>query len=138
MYLINKISAGAFSGAVTSSRELLVWGSGDFGIFMQPQKVVLENLKFVDLKISKQNESFAAAVDDQGLLYSWGSNPNGQLGHGDYNIKSVPTKVNQLRKKQVNFLAVGGQFVVALGKDCPPGSQKRKKDATPNTTFTEN
>jgi len=44
------------------------------------------------------------------------------LGHGDYGSKNVPTKVNQLRKKKVSYLAVGGQFIVALGKDCPPGS----------------
>uniref|UniRef100_A0A6B2LHL4 Uncharacterized protein n=1 Tax=Arcella intermedia TaxID=1963864 RepID=A0A6B2LHL4_9EUKA len=29
-----------------------------------------------------------------GYLYSWGDNYDGQLGHGNYNNKSVPTKVN--------------------------------------------
>ena len=36
MYMIVKVAAGAFSGAVTSSRELLIWGSGDFGVLASP------------------------------------------------------------------------------------------------------
>lgn len=35
----------------------------------------------------------AAAIDNKGTLYTWGNNDKGQLGQGDYNVRSVPTKV---------------------------------------------
>lgn len=94
MYMIIKIAAGQFSGAVTSSREILIWGSGDFGVLASPQKIFLDDIKFVDLKISKQPDGFAAAVDENGLMYSWGSNENGQLGQGDFKSRKGPSKVN--------------------------------------------
>lgn len=53
MYMIVKVAAGQFSGAVTSSNELLIWGTGDFGILAQPQKIFLDDVKFVELKLSK-------------------------------------------------------------------------------------
>jgi E3 ubiquitin-protein ligase HERC1 len=36
MYMIIKIAAGSFSGAITSSREAVIWGSGEFGILALP------------------------------------------------------------------------------------------------------
>ena len=32
----------------------------------------MDDIKFVDVSISKSLESFAAAVDQDGFLYSWG------------------------------------------------------------------
>jgi hypothetical protein len=53
-HIVIRISAGTFSGAVTSNKELLIWGSGDFGVLSQPQKVFLDEVKFTDLRLSKQ------------------------------------------------------------------------------------
>jgi hypothetical protein len=36
MHIIIKIAAGTFSGAITSNKELLIWGSGDFGVLAAP------------------------------------------------------------------------------------------------------
>ena len=34
----------------------------------------MDDVKFVDLSLSKGIESFAAAVDTNGFLYTWGQN----------------------------------------------------------------
>lgn len=52
----------------------------------------MKNVSFVDLKIGKYStQSFAIALDSAGKVYSWGENTMGQLGHGDYINKSVPS-----------------------------------------------
>lgn len=32
----------------------------------------MEDVKFMDVSLSKSYDSFGAAVDDQGLVYTWG------------------------------------------------------------------
>lgn len=39
---------------------------------------------------SATENSFIAALDTKGHLYTWGSNNQGELGHGDYEAKSLP------------------------------------------------
>jgi hypothetical protein len=64
MHIVTKISAGSFSGAITSNKELIIWGSGDFGILSTPQKIFIDDVKFKDVQICKQAEGFAAAIDE--------------------------------------------------------------------------
>ncbi len=71
---VTKVVAGSFSIAITSRSEVLIWGTGEFGNFASPQKMYLDDIRFTDIAISKQQNSFCAAVDEQGLLYSWGQN----------------------------------------------------------------
>lgn len=33
MFKIDKVIAGGFSVAITNQKELIVWGSGEFGVF---------------------------------------------------------------------------------------------------------
>ncbi len=72
MYIITKLVAGGFSAALTQANEVLIWGSGEFGSFATPQKIFMEDVAFADLEISKQADSFAAAVDKDGFMYTWG------------------------------------------------------------------
>eukprot|EP00347_Sterkiella_histriomuscorum_P023139 403335798 len=125
MFAVEKIIAGGFSVAITSQNELLVWGSGDFGVFQSPQKIFMEDVRFVDVSLSKSYDSFGAAIDDQGFVYTWGQNQFGQLGQGDFRLRKLPTKIPQLRKKKVRQLVAGGSFIVALGKDIPEGSKQK-------------
>lgn len=51
---ISQIRAGTFSCAVSSQRELFVWGRGVFGEFHIPHRVKsASNLGIMDVKISK-------------------------------------------------------------------------------------
>jgi alpha-tubulin suppressor-like RCC1 family protein len=74
MYMITKVVAGSFSAALTSQHEILLWGSGDFGTFISPQKIYMDDIRFTDLSMNCLPESFAVAVDSEGLIYTWGSN----------------------------------------------------------------
>lgn len=44
----------------------------------------MDDIKLVDASVSKGMEDFAAAIDAQGFVYSWGHNQFGQLGLGDF------------------------------------------------------
>ena len=57
-----------------------MWGTGQFGVFSTPQKVCMDGIYFSDIQISKQESSFATAVDQKGGVYTWGPNFDGQLG----------------------------------------------------------
>jgi len=49
-----------------------------------------------------------------GLLYSWGRNVFGQLGHGDIESRSVPVLVDALSHLVVTSLSCGGSHVLCL------------------------
>ena len=66
---IVKITSGHHSAALTQSGKLYFWGTGSFGVYPTPQEVA--DLDFVDVSIGG---CFGAAVDREGLLWTWGSN----------------------------------------------------------------
>ena len=45
-------AAGGFSAAITDQHQLIVWGTGQFGVFSTPQKVCMEGIFFTDIKVS--------------------------------------------------------------------------------------
>jgi X-linked retinitis pigmentosa GTPase regulator len=59
---------------------------------------------------------FGAALDRDGMVWTWGSNSNGELGTGDYEARAHPHPVSQLKNKPVVKIACGGAFAIALGK----------------------
>ena len=77
IHRVVKVAAGHFSAALTDQSQLIVWGSGQFGVFSTPQKVCMEGILFTDVQISKQESSFAAALDSKGAVYTWGPNFDG-------------------------------------------------------------
>ena len=93
------IAAGGFSAAITDQNQLIVWGTGQFGVFSTPQKVCMDGIYFSDIQISKQESSFATAVDQKGGVYTWGPNFDGQLGQGDFNTRTLPTQIMRLKRK---------------------------------------
>jgi len=72
---------------------------------------------------------FGSAVDEGGLVWTWGSNTSGELGQGDFQPRTHPTPIGYLQGKRVQKISCGGSFVIALGetkKDklaSPPKSQ---------------
>lgn len=46
MHDITQVAAGGFSAALTSSKSIIIWGSGEFGQFVYPQKVCIEGINF--------------------------------------------------------------------------------------------
>lgn len=79
MHKVKQVRAGVFSACLTEQNELILWGSGVFGTFAQPQKVCIDGVNFQDIQVSKgqtteQDQGFLAASDHRGLVYTWGSN----------------------------------------------------------------
>ncbi len=65
----------------------------------------------------------------KGLLYSWGPNFDGQLGHADFNTRTLPTQVMRLKRKTIKRTALGDRFAIAIGKDVSLADLKRRKAA---------
>lgn len=51
---------------------------------------------------------------ETGELFTWGRNTEGQLGHGDYALKTVPQCVEKLRGRPVGAIACGRGHTLAL------------------------
>ncbi len=76
---IVEIASGHHSAALTNEGTLYFWGTGVFGSFFEPKLVV--DLDIIQVSIGG---CFGAALDRDGLVWTWGSNSNGELGLGDY------------------------------------------------------
>lgn len=58
---------------------------------------------------------FGAAIDRDGLIWTWGSNSKGELGVGDFEPRPYPYPVTHLKNKNVKSIACGGAFAIAIG-----------------------
>ena len=70
------------------------------------------DLDIVDMSIGG---CFGAALDRDGLVWTWGSNSNGELGLGDFDPRPYPQPVSHLKNKPVQKIACGGAFAIAIG-----------------------
>ena len=116
------IEAGRFTGfAIKTDGTLWAWGNGDRGTlglntennYSSPKQVgLLTNWKTVSNNTVSQ-ATFATKTD--GTLWSWGWNPDGQLGLGNRTAYSSPKQVGSLTNWQV---AIGGRdFAFAIKTD---------------------
>ena len=111
-YYIVKVSCGHHSGALTDAGEIFLWGTGVFGEFVSPFRASKHGLRFKDIEIGS---FFGSAVDETGLIWSWGSNTSGELGLGDYEPRKSVTPSNSLQGRVISRLSCGGSYVIALG-----------------------
>lgn len=96
LHNVVSVASGHHSAAITSSGALYFWGTGVFGSFYEPKLVVDSDI--VALSIGG---CFGAAVDRDGLIWTWGSNSKGELGMGDFEARPYPFPVSQLKSKKV-------------------------------------
>jgi X-linked retinitis pigmentosa GTPase regulator len=83
---------------VTSNGELYLWGTGIFGVYRTPQKILTISNKVQSVSLGA---SLGAAIDEKGLLWTWGSNHSGELGVGDHEPRVHPYPVLTLKGKMV-------------------------------------
>ena len=113
-----KVRAGFFSASLSSDGQLYVWGQGSFGEFYTPHRVKsAKSLDILDFQVSRGG--CAALLTRAGKLYTWGPNENGQLGHGDFQMRATPARVKALEGKRVTCAAVGEEFIICLGLSMP-------------------
>ena len=77
----------------------------------------MNKLDILDFQISKGGSAYI--LTRQGTCYSWGLNDYGQLGHSDYKERATPERIDSLDGKRVSQLAIGHEFVIALGLTMP-------------------
>ena len=116
-----QVAAGRHSAALTDDNRLFVWGSA----FVCEKPLLLPQ----ELRSNKQIRSIAvgekssAIIDEDSHLYTWGTeNQKGQLGVPRTNTSQIqeinmPQLVESLAFKQVSQVAVGLEFMLALGLD---------------------
>lgn len=114
---IVKVVCGHHTTALSDDGELFIWGTGTFGEFTTPMRVtsIAAPVKDIDA-----GGFFGAAVDVYGVVWTWGSNDNGELGVGDYEPRTSPFPVKALQGKIVRAVSCGGGFAIALGNDVEP------------------
>lgn len=132
-YTITKISCGSHSAAVSDRGDLFIWGSGPFGELLTPQQVELP-VRVMEVAVGG---TFAAALDVNHSVWTWGSNTSGELGLGDYDQRTVPSLVTTLQGKQVRTLACGVSFCIALGQDCGGMDTPQKQPSRPQSRASE-
>ena len=106
---------------ITEDGALYVWGKNSYGQLEvgnevnknTPIKVTAINGKVMELIIS--NSFSVYAILEDGSLYAWGNNSDGQLGVGDEENRNTPTKVNLPSK--IKELITTGSSVYALMED---------------------
>ena len=57
---------------------------------------------------------YTVALTKEGKVFTWGSNEFGQLGHGDYEHRHIPTKVESLDGLFIVKIACGGDHTIAI------------------------
>jgi alpha-tubulin suppressor-like RCC1 family protein len=102
---ITKIACGHHTAAVSDTGELYIWGSGIFGEFLGPQRVVSLKTRVKEVSVGG---CFGAAIDDTSKVWTWGSNASGELGVGDYEPRVNPFPIVALQGKTVTTVSCGG------------------------------
>jgi uncharacterized protein (TIGR03118 family) len=122
---IVSVSAGLVHGTfLTADGDLYSWGLGNFGRLglgdqedrSTPTKIegVLDDKHVV---VATHGNGASYAITDDGALYAWGQNSNGQLGLGDTTSRLVPTQVTALAGQTVVDVATGTSHTLALTAD---------------------
>ena len=63
------------------------------------------------------SESHITVVDESSMVWIWGSNKKGELGLGDYTLRTSPFPLVGLQSKKVTDVKVGHQFSIAFKRE---------------------
>jgi len=58
------------------------------------------------------------ALSIQGFVFAWGLNINGQLGHGDYDDRNVPTLIESMIVNRVSKISAGHSHSALTDQNC--------------------
>jgi len=121
---IIEVSAGPdHVAAVSATGKLFTWGYGSNGrlghgdeadVPIPTEVATLSDEKIIHVSCGGHH---TAAVTDNGLLYTWGWNHYGQLGHGSVSLNDctpTPLMVEALKSNIVLQVSCGEQHTIAL------------------------
>jgi len=76
---------------------------------------LIESLAQFKIVMCAAGDNHFAVLSDQGRVYTWGMNNEGQLGHGtDAPFATVPVEVADLANKNIRMIAAGGNRTGAI------------------------
>jgi E3 ubiquitin-protein ligase HERC2 len=105
---------------VAPSGQVYSWGSGDFGRLGHGSSLphtsasLIEILRDKNIRKVECGERHSCALTADGALYSWGYGGDGQLGHGDFQVQTLPALITGLRSKHIIDVVCGEKHTVAL------------------------
>ncbi|CAH0559020.1 unnamed protein product [Brassicogethes aeneus] len=115
-----KVECGSqFSVALTRSGSVYTWGKGDYhrlghgnaDHIRRPKKVAaLQGKKIISIATGSLH---CVACSDEGEVYTWGDNDEGQLGDGTTNAIHRPRLVSSLQSKKISNVACGSAHTLA-------------------------
>ena len=102
-----------------SKKQLYVWGYSEYGCLglgnstdgKEPRKVNVPDITWAQISCGPHH---TAAVSSNGELFTWGGGFDGKLGHGDFNGRRVPTKVEIPGGEKVVKVACGSYHTAAV------------------------
>lgn len=129
-YSSSQVAAGENTGAALSDEgELFTWGwggsfwSGNSGLghgnnVSQPFPALVEYFYDLDIRIADiaVGNSHMAAIDSNGVVYTWGSGEHGRCGNGKSSQK-LPEVVELLKDEKFVSIAAGTAHTLALTAD---------------------
>jgi alpha-tubulin suppressor-like RCC1 family protein len=118
------IAAGkTHSLALTDDGRVWAWGLnnngqlGDGSTTQRPSPVELPAFSPSVVVALAAGEGHSAALTADGRVWTWGSNPSGQLGDGGGSNRSVPYQLAQFSASPIVAIACGPQDTLALAAD---------------------
>ncbi|XP_014251481.1 E3 ubiquitin-protein ligase HERC2 isoform X1 [Cimex lectularius] len=126
-----KVECGSqFSVALTRSGSVYTWGKGDYhrlghgsdDHIRRPKKVAaLQGKKIISIATGSLH---CVACSDQGEVFTWGDNDEGQLGDGTTSAIQKPRLVVALQGKKITRVACGSAHTLAWCTDKPLSSSR--------------
>ncbi|KAF5270348.1 hypothetical protein FQR65_LT05536 [Abscondita terminalis] len=115
-----KVECGSqFSVALTRSGSIYTWGKGDYHRLghgtdehvRRPRKVAeLQGKRIISIATGSLH---CVACSDEGEVFTWGDNDEGQLGDGTTNAIQRPRLVTMLQGKKITNVACGSAHTLA-------------------------
>ncbi|MEE6507640.1 hypothetical protein FKM82_027611 [Ascaphus truei] len=128
---VTKVECGSqFSVALTKSGAVYTWGKGDYHRLghgsddhvRRPRQVQgLQGKKVIAIAIGSLH---CVCCTEDGEVYTWGDNDEGQLGDGTTNAIQRPRLVAALQGKKINRVGCGSAHTLAWSTSKPANAGK--------------
>lgn len=108
------------SGLITNRHNVYTWGGSSYGRLglLDIRKAAIPSLvqELASLTITRiaSGDMHMLALTQEGEVYSWGYNGEGQCGHGNVLHLRTPRRIERLRRTQIEDIACGSTWSLAI------------------------